>query len=332
MPIKRVTRFSQAEMADWPLWWKKQSPLWKVGPAAGVALYWIALYAVGGFRSDHLTIGVVLLALSYGGAKARVLLTFLAPLLLTAMLYDSMRFYADYLRADYVRVREPYDFDKIFFGIATAQGVLTPNEWFQLHTHPVLDFFTGLAYLIFIAVFVLTCAWFYFYSSRKGTALRTGAWIFARRHAPMWSFFWVNMIGYSTYYWYPAAPPWYVSLKGLGPADMSTPPNQAGCVRFDQLLGTHFFSEFYGRSADVFGAIPSLHVAYPLLAVLYAFRFGTLRVATTAFYILMCFSAVYLNHHYVLDVLWGSAYAVLTFLVVNRIVERKLPKARKSRA
>lgn len=125
-----------------------------------------------------------------------------------------------------------------------------------------------------------------------------------------WAFFWLNLIGYSTYYWYAAAPPWYVELYGLGPAKMDVAAHSAGCARFDQILGTHFFSEMYGRAADVFGAIPSLHVAYPLLAVYFAFQYGSLRLFCVGFYLLMCFSAVYLNHHYMLDIIWGSTYAL----------------------
>jgi membrane-associated phospholipid phosphatase len=134
----------------------------------------------------------------------------------------------------------------------------------------------------------------------------------------MWAFFWVNIIGYSTYYWYAAAPPWYVAKYGLGPANLSVRPSQAGCVRFDHMLGTHFFSDFYGKSADVFGAIPSLHISYPLIAAIFAFRFGALRIPTVAFWLLMCFSAIYLDHHFVLDILWGTVYSIIIAAVLDR--------------
>ena len=134
------------------------------------------------------------------------------------------------------------------------------------------------------------------------------------------------MLGYTTYYWYAAAPPWYVATYGLGPANLSVQANSAGCVRFDQLLGTHFFTEMYGRAADVFGAIPSLHVAYPLLAAFFAFRFGALRIFSFCFYVLMCFSAVYLNHHYVLDIIWGSSYALLVGWIVYQFPTFEKPK------
>src|SRR5256885_3022370 len=55
-------------------------------------------------------------------------------------------------------------------------------------------------------------------------------------------------------------------------------PAAAAAGRFDQLLGTHFFDQVYGRGIDVYGAFPSLHVAYPLIAVWAAFRSEERRV------------------------------------------------------
>jgi membrane-associated phospholipid phosphatase len=241
---------------------------------------------------------------------------------MTGVIYDSQRFYEDYIRGP-VHVKEPYLFDKTVFGIHTAQGVLTPNEWWQLHTHWTLDLVTGFAYLVFFALFVVIAAYFQFQVAKKGTPKLRASEIGERGKAPIWAFLWLNLIGYSTYYWYAAAPPWYVAKYGLGPAHMEAQASQAGCVRFDQLLGTHFFSEMYGRSADVFGAIPSLHISYPLLALFFAIRFGTLRVFCLVFYLVMCFSAVYLNHHYMLDILWGSTYALIIGYATDRFYMKK---------
>jgi membrane-associated phospholipid phosphatase len=311
------------ELRDWPVWWAELSPLRKVGPAAIVGLYWVALSALGGLRGDHISMGGGILALAYGGRfLGQSLLPFALPVLLTGIIYDSQRFYSDYLRGP-VHVTEPYNFDKRFFGITTPAGVLTPNEWWQLHTYPLLDLITGFMYLVFIAFFVVLAAYFRFVLSRTGSKKTSAAELAARVPGMMWAFLVLNLVGYSTYYWYAAAPPWYVAKYGLGPARMDTPASQAGCVRFDQLLGTHFFSEMYGRAADVFGAIPSLHVAYPMLAVVYALRFGRLRAFCVCFYLLMCFSAVYLNHHYILDIIWGSSYAVLIGWAMDAAYRRR---------
>lgn len=294
--------------SSWLLWWNSLSLGRRWIPLGGMLVYWSALYLLGGMRWDHLAVGAAMLSLAYLGPRAARLLHFLWPFFSVGVIYDSMRYYGDLLRGR-VRVAEPYLFDQRWFGIRSGGRVLTPNEWWQLHTFPALDLLAGAAYLIFIGVFLLTAAWFRFLHPRRDVRLRA--------LGLPWAFFWVNLLGYSTYYWYPAAPPWYVALYGLGPARPDAHPNPAGAARFDLLLGTHFFQGMYSRSADVFGAIPSLHVAYPLIGAYFALRFRSLRLPLVGFYFLMCFSAVYLNHHYVLDILWGSAYALAVCLVLD---------------
>ncbi len=279
-------------------------------------LYWVVLGSVGGLRPDLFVFSLVPAALYYWGPKAKPFLDFVLPLCLISAIYDSQRYYADYIRGP-IHVVEPYNFDKRFFGIATAKGVLTPNEWWQLNTHALLDFFCGFAYIAFIPIYFGSALYMRFWLPRNGTAIAHPRSIAYRAPQIMWGFFWVNLIGYSTYYWYAASPPWYVALYGLGPARLDVPANVAGCARFDALIGIPIFREWYGKSADVHGAIPSLHIAYPLMMVYYAFRFGALRVFSTLFFLLMCFSAVYLNHHYVLDVLWGSVYALGTAFAMD---------------
>jgi hypothetical protein len=294
------------------------------GIGIAVLIYWLGLWSLQGLRSDHMGIGVLLWGLWAAGRQIRKLFWFLLPILLTGIIYDSQRFYGDYLRGR-VRVEEPYLFDLHLFGIRSAEGTLqTPNEWLQLHTHWALDLITGFYYLAFIGIFALTAAYFQFWLSHRGNQKISAAKLSWEAPRLMWSFFWVNIVGYTTYYWYPAAPPWYVALYGLGPARMDTPANPGGAIRFDEILGTQFFTGMYGKSADVFGAIPSLHVAYPFLAMLFAWRWGALRAHSTFFYLIMCFAAVYLNHHYLLDIIWGTAYALGVYWAIHRLAEKNL--------
>ncbi len=318
----RAVEVAREAIQTWPDWWRGLSYFQKVFPIFSILVYWTVLYALNGFRNDHFWIGAIILTLSYIGPFGRTVLKFGLPFLLTVIIYDSMRYYADLIRGP-VHVNEPYLFDKRFFGISTAAGILTPNEWWQLHTNPVLDFITGFAYLNFVSIFILVAGYFYFYLGKTGTFRATPERISEVGRRIPWAFFWLNMLGYSTYYWYAAAPPWYVAMYGLGPAKMDVAANAAGCARFDQMLGTHFFSGMYGRAADVFGAIPSLHVAYPLLSIIFAFQVGAARGFCIFFYILMTFSAVYLNHHYLLDALWGSAYALMTGYFINWYYDRR---------
>lgn len=319
---------SSALISEWLAWWNGASLKRKTLPALGTALYWLILYKLGGLRSDHVNIGVVFVFFNYAGPRARPLYQFILPLLLTGVVYDSQRYWGHYVRGP-VHIREPYDFDLMLFGIETPQGRLTPNEWWQINTHPVLDLITGFFYLTFIALYLLFAGYVRFWVSRVGTAKKSATQVLREAPRIMWAFFWVNCLGYSTYYWYAAAPPWYVAQYGFGPANHDALPSAAGCLRFDALLGTDVFANMYSRSADVFGAIPSLHVAYPFLAFLCALRLGTGRVFAAIFFLMVSFSAVYLNHHYILDILWGAAYSAIIFWIVNWYEDRKnLPQIR----
>jgi membrane-associated phospholipid phosphatase len=125
----------------------------------------------------------------------------------------------------------------------------------------------------------------------------------------MWAMLWLNLAGYATYLIYPAAPPWYVDHYGLGPAILSAAPEAAGTLRFDALLGVHWFAVYYARNANVFGAMPSLHVGQTFLAVLFAWQFRSLRIVATGFWLLVFFASVYMNHHYIVDGLAGMVFA-----------------------
>lgn len=300
----------------WKKWWQGLSSVRRMAPLILLILYWGLLSSLNGLRDDLVVCSLLPVILFYLGPSVRPFYQFLLPLFLVSILYDSQRYFADTIRGP-IHVTEPYEFDKTFFGVKTEAGILTPNEWWQKHTHPLLDFFTGLAYIIFIPVYIFVAGLFRFWFSRVGTKFAHPRSLLLRSPQIMWGFLWVNLLGWSTYYWYAASPPWYVELYGFGPARTDVLANLAGCARFDQLIGMPFFENWYGRSADVHGAIPSLHIAYPLMSVYYAFRFGALRLFTTAFFLLMCFSAVYLNHHYILDILWGSAYALLVSFALD---------------
>lgn len=284
-------------------------------PVAGLA--YIAVIAVlGGLRPDHVFIGLLGLLDLYN-EKTRLFLAQFFPFIATGVIFDSMRYFYWPAVDGRVHVAGPYLFERRWFGI----GGLTPNEWLDAHHTPALDLACGFAYLVYVGEY-LAVAFLLFFRGRWD-ALRTFALGFLA----------VNVLGFATYFVYPVAPPWYVTQYGLGPARMDIEPAAAAASRFDLLLGTHFFQQMYGRGVDVYGAFPSLHVAYPLIAVWMVFRIGELRwlrVPAVLFFLLMCLSAVYLQHHYVIDVLLGIGYALVTvaLLAWNPIARsRKAPLA-----
>ena len=84
-----------------------------------------------------------------------------------------------------------------------------------------------------------------------------------------WAFLLVNVIGFFGYYIYPAAPPWYAMNYGFK-AVLNTPGNVAGLGRWDAMTGLQVFHGLYGKNANVFAAVPSLHAAYMFLTTIYA--------------------------------------------------------------
>jgi inositol phosphorylceramide synthase catalytic subunit len=284
----------------------------RIWPIATGLVYIAVIALLGGLRSDHILIGCLGFLDAYN-EKSRSFLKYFFPFILTGIAYDSMRyFYWDGVK-DHVHVSGPYLRDKHYFGInaVSASGAperLTVNEYFDRHNGPILDFFCGFAYLFFVCEYLLTAFALFFTEKRK--MLR----IFG------WCFFIVNVVGFITYFIYPAAPPWYVSAYGLGPAQLHIAPAAAAAHRFDLLFGTHFFDAMYGRGIDVYGAYPSLHVAYPFLVGWVALKLKKGRIFAVGFYFLMCFSAVYLQHHYVVDILLGTAFAFVVLFVMTRVI------------
>jgi inositol phosphorylceramide synthase catalytic subunit len=276
--------------------------LWPVVFGAG---YIAVISFLGGLRADH--VGVALLALlDLYNEKTRSFLRLFFPFILTGVVYDSMRYFYWQGIQGRIHVAGPYYRDLRWFGVGEGPGhhhLLTLNEYFRSHTWIVADLLCGLAYLTYVAEYLLVSIYLYF----------SGHWRLLQMFG--WQFFTVNILGFITYFVYPAAPPWYVARYGVSQALMHIEPCSAAASRFDQILGTHFFEGLYGRGVDVYGAYPSLHVTYPLLVCWICFQvpeLKSLRMLAGSFFLLMCFSAVYLQHHYVVDILLGITYVATT--------------------
>jgi len=273
-----------------------------------IAAYLVVMGLAFGSRLDQLVFCGPMLLLGLYSDRTRRVFSGVFPFLAFGITYELTHFtrpLVERLRLT-VHVLEPYLLDRALFGISTAEGQLTPNEFLARHTSAVLDLVNGVGYALFLWWSVAVAL---------VLAIRDDP-----RHRQMlrrfgWSFFFMNLAGIATYYVYPAAPPWYVSQYGFGPVRYDIKPGIADLQRFDALVGIPYFSTFYSRSADTFGAIPSLHVSYPLLTFLFGreLRKPWLDVASLALFVVISFGAVYLQHHYVIDVLLGAAYAIAAY-------------------
>jgi membrane-associated phospholipid phosphatase len=142
-----------------------------------------------------------------------------------------------------------------------------------------------------------------------------------------WIFFLMNVLAFITYHVLPAAPPWYYHAHGCEISMTALPSAGPRLTHVDEYLGIHYFRGMYERSSDLYGALPSLHVAYPLLIAIEGWRsFGwPARVASILFAALMAFSAVYLDHHWVIDVILGVIYCLSATALV-RFVDARFPR------
>lgn len=287
-------------------------PRGRWAPLVGL-LYIASLAALGDLRGDHVLIGL-LGFLDLYNEKSRLFLKTFFPFILTGVLFDSMRYFYVALVDGRVHAAGPYLLERAWFGV----GGRTPNEIFLERHWTVLDVACGFGYLTYVAEYIFL-AMLLFARGHSGRA-ETFALCFLV----------VNLMGWVTYFAYPAAPPWYVAQYGFGPVQMDVRPDAAAALRFDALLGTHVFHQLYGRAFATFGAIPSLHVAYPFIAAILAFRMPELRWArlpAILFFLLISLSAVYLQHHYVIDVLLGMLYAAAAVPLVAAWERRRAPRA-----
>jgi hypothetical protein len=119
----------------------------------------------------------------------------------------------------------------------------------------------------------------------------------------------------------PAAPPWYVRAHGCS-VSMSALPSAAGLLRVDQLFGIHYYENLYSRASFVFGAMPSMHCAYPVLGLLTAWRAASwkTRPLHLLYALTMLVGSSYLDHHWVWDAVAGIALAAVAVWLSGKLL------------
>jgi hypothetical protein len=229
------------------------------------------------------------------------------PVLIILAGYDFVRSFADDLVPRAV-IEPQLRFDEIVFG-GTAPTVLF-QDWFDVRNKPhPWDY---LVFCVYLSHFVMTPCFAIYLYLRDRPRFRRFAMIILT----------VSLAGFVTYFVLPAAPPWYASEKG----DLE--PTIRVVQRVWESLGVSGAADaFAGRNTNVanpVAALPSLHAAWPFLMLLFVWRRAPRgRWLALAYNAAMVFVLVYGSEHYVSDVLLGWLYAVVIFLVVNRILDSK---------
>ena len=227
-----------------------------------------------------------------------------APFFLLGLGYEILRRLVRF-RGE-VHVADLFALEARLFPVTTSTGTHALSDVIAAHPNPVLDLVSGVTYFLFMLEVFGVAIYLFFRARPKMLELSL-------------AFTLVNLVGWTIWLIYPAAPPWYVDAYGLGPAVDGVTASTAGLARFDALLHLPLAATFYAKSANVFGAMPSLHVAYATLVAWVVYPLGgKLRWAALAFAVSMAFSAVYLRHHYVLDVIAGALLVPLLAVLGKR--------------
>ncbi len=225
------------------------------------------------------------------------------------IVFDYMKAFPNY-HYSHVHLEQLYNAEKSLFGFEHNGIRITPNEyWLQQHTK-FLDVLSGICYLSWVPVPLVFAGVLFFRDKKQFFYFSL-------------TFLLVNLIGFTIYYIYPAAPPWYVEQYGFA-FHAGTPGNTAGLARFDSHFNVSIFKGLYEKSSNVFAAMPSLHSSYPLIVLFYGIQVKAGKW-NLLFALLTCgiwFSAVYTSHHYVLDVLAGICCAIVGIMVFRLLATR----------
>lgn len=271
-------------------------------PPVPFIVYALVMAARRELRWDHVALALLVTVLACWNERTRAFCLGAYPIALTSLFYGAMRYGKGFgVSPEGVHLCDLRALELRFFGLTVGGERITLQDYFRARPSGALDLLLAIPYATFIFACFLCAIVLYF---RDPAALSRFAL----------GFLLLNLAGFITYHVYPAAPPWYFHAHGCE-VNLLTPASPGErLLRVDERLGFPFFQGMYGRASEVFGAVPSLHVAYPLMILIEgwkSFRWPG-RALSLVFLPAMCFAAVYLDHHWVIDVLLGLFYCVVT--------------------
>ena len=196
-------------------------------------------------------------------------------------------------------------------------GETLPTVWLQSHlydgTTGVLEVAATLVYVLHFIVPVVVAFLMWALWDRRGfVELFFGILL-------------VTILGEITFVLAPTAPPWLAADEGLIP-----PVHDVIRQALFDMGMTPIAEEFHSSSYNTVAAIPSLHVAWPLIGLFVVVRNGFPRwlVAFQASFVLaVVLVIVYTGEHYFVDAIVGAAYAVVAWLIVRRALGPPRPAA-----
>jgi inositol phosphorylceramide synthase catalytic subunit len=277
--------------------------LWPVAFAPVLLLPVLAFFGVA--RGEHFVILTAITFLALASRLTRDLLVAVVPGIVIALGYEGIRLLRPFfVTPERVWACELHRLDADLFGFGSG---LAPSDHFATLNSTTADLFFGLPYTLFWGVVLAYCGVLFFMSR---TRLRRYLWLLALTHG----------VAFLIWMILPAAPPWYVRAHGCL-IDPSVLPSAAALSRLDTFFSIAYFETFYSRAPTIFGAMPSLHVSFPAVALVAGWRdFGPIgRVTTAAMTLWMLVASIYLDHHWLVDGMATLVIVCAGYLLLMRL-------------
>ncbi|KAI8379563.1 uncharacterized protein BYT42DRAFT_569227 [Radiomyces spectabilis] len=222
------------------------------------------------------------------------------PIFVWLITFYACQFIPDHWRPQHIFVNILPTLERILYGASLSEII-------SQHQHPVLDVLAWIPYGIIHFSFPFVFATLLFVFGPPGCVKVFGK-----------AFGFMNLAGVLTQLLFPTASPWYELSYGSAPADYSIPGQPGGLARIDDILGFKLYGNTFGNSPLVFGAFPSLHSGCATIEMLFlAYLCPKLRILCMAHVMWMWWSTMYLTHHYLIDLVGGSIYAILAYFIAR---------------
>jgi hypothetical protein len=244
---------------------------------------------------------------------------FWGPFLLFWLFYDLQHIFTkDYTGA--ILVTEIYDLEIAVTGWVTDGRVLAFIFQDYRLSHAVdalvisLDVFSALIYMTNLIGPIILGSIIY---KKYRNSVEAKRFVF--------TFIGVSFAALITFQLFPAAPPWYIynggDLNFIIPQMDNAIKSAAGLNHVDELLGFPFFRLVYeSLNANPFAPLPSIHNAYAIIVTIYAIRIIGKKARWLFFYpFSMAFASVWLDHHYIIDILLSIVYIIIFYFLAKYI-------------
>jgi len=240
-------------------------------------------------------------------------IVFLVPLIIFLVLYRVAKEIPSEIRPKPDVITLP-TLDKLILGGRMLQRfpktIMDVGKWKTLFN--MLDILAAGVYLVHyvVAAIFVICIIFYFNNERK----KMHGWSSVYPWSFVWCFGLMNTLAVITQVVWPTAAPWYNEMYGTQDATYDVRSSPADLKNIDELFNVEFFSAIYGQNPIPFGAFPSLHAAWPMLIAIFA-PTKKLQYVLWVYALTAAWAALYLNHHFLTDVIGAICYSFGSYLI-----------------